>query len=50
MPPSLMNTKPAPADDEPGDKPGRPLDRYDAKVEGGKLLLGRLRQATENRG
>ncbi len=25
----------------------RPLDRYETKIEGGKLLLGRLRQSTE---
>jgi menaquinol-cytochrome c reductase iron-sulfur subunit len=28
----------------------RPLDRYDTKIEGKKLLIGRLRQAPEDRG
>jgi hypothetical protein len=25
----------------------RPLDRYETKIQGGKLLLGRLRSAAE---
>ena len=28
----------------------RPLDRYDTKIDGKKLLIGRLRQAPEDRG
>ena len=27
----------------------RPLDRYDTRIEGGKLLLGSLRQSTERK-